>query len=338
MAYADASRRPPDLPNWHLVHALRTTNVVIVGAGSLGVAWAIVFARSGAAVRVHDPDASRLSAAPEEMLARLGDLESHRLLEEHPQAILSRITLHEALAQAAEGADYVQECAPEQLELKRSLFSQLERMVPSEAILASSSSALTPSEIADGLPGRARCLVAHPANPPYLLPVVELIAAPFTDPRVVDRAETLLRAAGMSPVRVGLELEGFVMNRLQGALLREAYCLVRDGVATVEDVDRVVRDGLGRRWALIGPFETADLNTRGGIAAHAERMGAAYARMGAERGQHDPWTPELVARVSAERRALLPLERWSERVSWRDRALMTLECARRSIETDGQPR
>ena len=124
------------------------------------------------------------------------------------------------------------------------------------------------------------------------------------------------------PVRVGREVEGFVFNRLQGALLREAYCLVRDGVATVADIDLVVRDGLGLRWAAIGPFETADLNTRGGIAAHASRMGPAYARMGAERGQDDPWTPELVAEVTAQRRAELDLADWGNRGAWRDRMLM----------------
>ncbi len=107
----------------------------------------------------------------------------------------------------------------------------------------------------------------------------------------------------MSPVLVRREVEGFVFNRLQGALLREAYCLVRDGVASAADVDRVVRDGLGRRWAVLGPFETAELNTRGGIEAHAEKLGPAYARMGAERGQHDAWTPELVAQVARELRA-----------------------------------
>jgi len=89
----------------------------------------------------------------------------------------------------------------------------------------------------------------------------------------------------------------------------------------------VVREGLGRRWAVIGPFETADLNTRGGIEAHAQRLGPAYARMGAERGQDDPWTPELVAHVTAERRARLPLERWDERVAWRDRMMRAVAAA-----------
>jgi L-gulonate 3-dehydrogenase len=201
-------------------------------------------------------------------------------------------------------------------------------------MLASSSSALTASSFAAELVGRARCLVVHPANPPHLLPVVEVVPAPFTSAEIVLRVRALLSAAGMSPVLVAREVEGFVLNRLQGALLREAYCLVRDGVASVEDVDRVVREGLGRRWAFIGPFETADLNTRGGIAAHAERLGPAYARMGAERGQDDPWTPELVADVVAQRRTVLPLEAWEDRVAWRDRALLALEQARRALADD----
>ena len=122
-----------------------------------------------------------------------------------------------------------------------------------------------------------------------------------------------------------------MFNRLQGALLREAYCLVRDGVVAVEDIDRLVRDSLGLRWSVIGPFETADLNTRGGVASHAEKMGPAYARMGAERGQNDPWPPELVGGVEQERRQPLPLDQWAERVAWRDRAIMAvLECRRRN--------
>ena len=117
------------------------------------------------------------------------------------------------------------------------------------------------------------------------------------------RAEVFFGSVGMVPVTLAREVEGFVFNRLQGALLREAYCLVRDGVVTAEGVDRAVRDGLGRRWAVLGPFETAALNVRGGVAAHAARMGEAYARMGAERGQHDPWTSELIEGVAAGSRA-----------------------------------
>ena len=126
----------------------------------------------------------------------------------------------------------------------------------------------------------------------------------------------------MSPVRVEQEIEGFVFNRLQGALLREAYALVRDGIASVEDIDIVVRDGLGRRWAFMGPFETADLNTRGGIAAHAQNMGPSYHRMGLARGDTSEWTPELVSKVVAQRRQQLALDDWEDRVAWRDEQLL----------------
>jgi len=305
--------------------------VAIVGAGSIGVSWAIVFARAGRSVRMQDPDAARREAVPGEIAARLAQLDEAGLLDEAPDAIAARVTVAADLAATVARAGHVQECAPERLELKRELFARLDGLAAPDAVLASSSSAIVASRFAEGLPGRARCLVVHPGNPPHLIPVVEVVPAPFTDPAVVERTVALLEAAGQSPVVVRREIEGFVFNRLQGALLREAYCLVRDGVASVDEVDRVVRDGLGRRWAFVGPFETADLNTRGGIASHAEKLGPAYARMGAERGQNDPWTPDLVEKVTAERRALLPLEDWDERVAWRDRALIALLRARREL-------
>jgi L-gulonate 3-dehydrogenase len=304
--------------------------IAVVGGGSIGVAWALTFARAGLDVAVQDPDPQRREAVPHELRDRLDGLATFELLDEPAGTIAARVTVHEELAPAVAGATYVQECAPESLDLKRELFAQLDAATRPDTVLASSSSAIICSAFAGELAGRERCLVAHPGNPPYLLPVVELVPAPFTRPDVVDRSGRLLTRAGMHVVQVRKEIEGFVFNRLQGALLREAYCLVRDGVASVDDVDRVVRDGLGRRWAVIGPFETADLNMRGGIEAHASRMGPAYERMGAERGQRDPWTPELVRKVAEERRRLLALDQWAERVAWRDRMLMALERARRN--------
>jgi 3-hydroxyacyl-CoA dehydrogenase len=304
--------------------------VAIVGAGSIGVAFALVFARARIPVRVQDPEPLRLAAVQGEVLARLHDLASYDLLEEAPEAIAARVSVTADLAEAVAQARHVQECAPERVELKQALFAELDRLAPPEAVLASSSSFLPASAFAAGLTGRKRCLVAHPGNPPYLIPIIEIVPAPFTEEGAAARAEALFTEAGLSPVRVKREVEGFIFNRLQGALLREAYCLVRDGVASVDDLDRVVRDGLGRRWAHIGPFETVDLNTRGGIAAHAEKMGPSYARMGAERGMHEPWTPELVAQVERERRAVMPAEDWEARVAWRDRALMAALKARNS--------
>ena len=253
------------------------------------------------------------------------------MLDEAADTVAARVEMAASLEIAVADADLVQECAPERVDIKRALFAQLDAAAPASAIFASASSALTASSFVDDLAGRHRCLIAHPGNPPYLIPVIEIVPAPFTAPDVTQRTLQLFRDAGLQPVLVSKEVEGFVFNRLQGAALREAYCLVRDGVATVEDIDKVMRDGLGLRWSVIGPFETVDLNTRGGISSHAQKMGPAYERMGAERGQHDPWTPELVETVAAARRAALPLEQWEERVAWRDRALMALARHRRLV-------
>jgi 3-hydroxyacyl-CoA dehydrogenase len=303
--------------------------VAVIGAGSIGMAWAIVFAEGGCRVRLQDVSQDRLAAAARDAEARLEELAAAGLLSEDPAVVLARISPATDAAEAVEGADYIQECVPERLDLKREVFATLDAVAPPDAVIASSSSFIPISGIAGKLAGRGRMLIAHPGNPPFLLRIVELVPAPFTDEAAVARVRQLLARCRMATVHVRREVEGFVFNRLQGALLREAYCLVRDGVVSAGEIDALVRDGLGLRWAVIGPFETVDLNTRGGIVAHAERMGPAYERMGAERGQRDPWTSDLVGRVAAERRAALPLEDWAGRVAWRDRMLMALLAERR---------
>lgn len=305
--------------------------IAVVGGGSIGVAWAVVFARSGRPVRLLEPDKERQRACMPEVRDRLDDLSAAGLIEEPADVVAGRVSLSDRTESSLLGAVHVQECAPENLELKRSIFAELDALAPPGTTLASSSSTIPCSAIAGDLAGKDRCMVAHPGNPPYLLPIVELVPAPFTSDVTIDRVESLMRSAKMSPVRVRSEIEGFVFNRLQGALLREAYCLVRDRIITPRDLDKVVTAGLGRRWSVIGPFATAELNTRGGISAHAQRLGSAYARMGAERGQDDPWTESLVSLVAADIHAELPPELWESHVRRRDQALIALERARRDI-------
>jgi len=299
-------------------HAPRAA--AILGAGSIGVSFVLRFTRAGGAVTMWDPLPGALDRAETELA------EGAAAAGLPPDVLKSLVRLETDLPVAVADASLIQECAPEQLELKRQLLADVVRHAPADALIASSSSAMMPSLLAARLDDQAaeRFLVAHPANPPHLLPVIELVPGERTSAQALQRARRWYRDAGMRPVAVRREVEGFVYNRLQGAVLREAYCLVRDGVAGVDDIDEVMRSGLGRRWSVVGPFETADLNTRGGIASHARKMGPAYERMGAERGQHDPWTPDLVARVAAERRELLPPGVWTERVRWRDRRLMEL--------------
>lgn len=310
-------------------------HIAIVGAGSIGVAWAIVFARYGLSVALYDANPERLPVAMDEMSQRLADLREFSLVDEDKHTIAGRVRTTSRLEDALSDAGYVQEAAPEDLDLKKELFARLDRLSPPDVILASSSSALTATAFAGHLAGRARCMVVHPGNPPYLLRIAEVVPARFTEPGIVDRVKDFLSAVGMVPVVIHQEVEGFVFNRLQGAVLREAYCLVRDGVISTADLDRVMHEGLGPRWAFIGPFETTDLNTRGGIGVHGKRMRGVYGRLGAERGQHDPWTDDLIARVTAERRAILPLDQWSQRARWRDRHLMAL--ARLKAGMDGNP-
>jgi 3-hydroxyacyl-CoA dehydrogenase len=298
--------------------------VAIAGTGSIGVAFALVFARAGMQVRCWDPSPGSRDRADDELVDRLNGLQAHDLLEEKPADIAARVSFQATLEQTVEGAGFVQECAPERIDVKRELYAKLARLTGPDVVLASSSSAIRASMLSDGDPFGERLLVGHPGNPPYLLPVIEVVPSQETAAETVDRAVALYTSAGLHPVLLGREVEGFVFNRLQGALLREAYCLLRDGVVDVRDLDAVVRLGLGRRWSVVGPFETVDLNTRGGIEAHAEKMGPAYERMGADRGQYDPWTPELVALAAAQRRAELPLEDWEDRVRWRDEKLMRL--------------
>lgn len=298
--------------------------IAVLGAGSIGVSFGVLFAKAGFLVALWDPFEEALERARTDVDARLELLNSHSLLSEEPATISARVSYFTVLADAVEDSILVQECAPEDVGIKTELFRELAGVASKDAVLASSSSALSPSRFASDDCAPERVIVAHPGNPPYLLPVIEIVPGPKTLPATVERAAQIYRQAGLKPVFLNREIEGFIFNRLQGALLREAYCLVRDGIASVQDIDEVVRSGLGRRWSIIGPFETVDLNTRGGIASHAQKMGPSYERMGAERGQHDPWTPDLVEKVSEQRREILPLDKWDDRVKWRDEQLMRL--------------
>lgn len=295
----------------------------------MGVGWAIVFAQAGCPVRVHDASAEVLAQVRPAVARRLSALAAHGLIDAAAEAILARVSAVSDLGAALDGVVHVQESVPERLDLKTDLFRDLDARAPPDAVLASSTSSFPASEFAAGLPGQHRCLVAHPANPPYLLPIVEIVPAPFTAPEAVARTRALMARVGQTPVALRREVNGFIYNRLQGAVLREAYWLLEQDIADVAAIDAVMTSGLGLRWSVIGPFETADLNYRGGLAEHARRMGERYRQMGAERGQPDPWDPALVARAAAERRALLPLERWEERVAWRDARLMDARAAGR---------
>ncbi|HEY7805336.1 MAG TPA: 3-hydroxyacyl-CoA dehydrogenase, partial [Orrella sp.] len=250
-------------------------NIAIVGSGLIGQAWAIVFARAGLQVRLWDGDSQALADAKTIIAQQLQALEAHHLVDNAAHAITC-IQTCESLAQALENAHYVQENLPERLDVKCDIYATMDDMAAPDTILASSTSGIPASAFTESLANRQRCLVAHPVNPPYLIPVVEICGAPWTDPLTIERTREIMRTAGQKPVTVNQELDGFVLNRLQGALLREAFRLVEQGVVSVEDLDTTVKDGLGLRWSFMGPFETIDLNAPAGLADYCQRYGPLY--------------------------------------------------------------
>jgi len=294
--------------------------VAILGSGSIGTAFAIVFARSNYDVFIWDKFPDALIRAKAEWDQNIALLEKYGFCNKTD--ISQHIHFEPDLAKTLDQAFIIQEAVPEQLEIKLELFKAVVAQTASTVPILSSTSALQASHFNTAAP--ERILVGHPGNPPFLIPVIEIVPTKQTSPEIISQVQDFYTSVGLKPVLVGKEIAGFIFNRLQGAVLREAYCLVRDGVASVEDIDIVMKFGLGRRWSIMGPFETSDLNTRGGIESHASKMGPAYYQMGLERGQDDPWTPEMVEQVTQSRRSTLPLDEWGDRVKWRDKSLLEL--------------
>ncbi|CAB3736382.1 3-hydroxyacyl-CoA dehydrogenase [Achromobacter piechaudii] len=295
----------------------------IIGTGLIGQGWAIVFARMGWQVRLHDVNAAMLAEARALILQQLHALQAEGLLTD-ADAIIERVYVAKSLADAVKGACYIQENSPEKVEIKRALFLELDAAAEPDAVIGSSTSSIPASEFTEHLPGRHRCLVAHPVNPPYLIPVVELCPAPWTSPEALEAASKVMTAIGQKPVRLRREIEGFILNRLQGALLHEAFRLAKAGIASAEDIDTTVKDGLGLRWSFMGPFETIDLNAPGGIADYCARYGGLYQSIGAEQTECVPWDAPLVDALADERRGLLPQQDLAARRFWRDEKLMRL--------------
>jgi 3-hydroxyacyl-CoA dehydrogenase len=297
--------------------------VAVVGAGMIGRGWAIVFASAGHPVSLWDPDSRAVAQALAFVRDKVGALHAGGLAPDAPDVVMSRITCQPDLQACVAGAAHVQENGPENLERRIALFRELDALAPAQAIIASSTSGMPPSAFTADLPGRARCLVAHPPNPPYLLPLVEVCPAPWTSAQAVDRTLELMRAAGRKPARMTREKDGFILNRLQGALLAEAFRLIDEDVVSVHDLDNVIKHGLGLRWAFMGPIETVDLNAPGGIADFCARYGGLYDALQQQMTPR-PWDPALVQRVAQARRADLPLTDIEARQAWRDRELLAL--------------
>lgn len=291
--------------------------VAIVGTGVVGRSWARVFSRAGCRTRLYDDDPAQIERA----LAWLEQCAADEAAEGVESAGAGAISAHDDLAGALAGADYVQESGPERLPLKQALFAELERFAAPDAILASSTSALDPTAISSGLPTAARCVVAHPVNPPHVIPAVEIVPGRATDPAIVERTAAIMRAVGQTPVIMNFYRKGFLLNRMQAALLQEAIALVESGAADVEAVDAVIRDGLGLRWALLGPFGVGDTNADGGIREYFARYGGTLRGIMDELGPVPALDAAQIERLGQATDAMVGERQWSEILAWRDRLI-----------------
>ena len=304
--------------------------IAIIGAGLIGRAWAMVFARAGHPVKLWDADAAAVPNALGLIEEALKEAKGFGLIAEDTTAISARISAAATLADAVADADYVQENTAERVDVKRQVYAQMDAAARPDCILASSTSTIPASVFSEGLEGKHRCIVAHPVNPPHVVPIVELSPAPWTSPDVVARARALHEKVGQVPITLKKEVQGFILNRLQAALLMEAWRLVGEGYVSVDDLDKTIRDGLGLRWSFMGPFETIDLNAPGGVRDYAARYGQVlYEQVAGV--QPEPWDDALISKIEAERRKMMSQDEHGKREAWRDRRLMALIAHKRAM-------
>ncbi|XP_006894187.1 PREDICTED: lambda-crystallin homolog [Elephantulus edwardii] len=287
----------------------------------------MLFASGGFKVKLYDIEKQQITNALEnirkemEVLERSGSLKGSLSRQEQ----LSLISGCSDIKEAVEGAMHIQECVPEDLELKKKIFAQLDRIVDDKVVLSSSSSCLLPSKLFAGLTHVKQCIVAHPVNPPYYVPLVELVPHPDTDPSTMDRTHALMKQIGQSPIRVLKEMDGFVLNRIQYAIISEAWRLVDDGVVSPSDLDLVMSDGLGMRYAFIGPLETMHLNAEG-MLSYCERYSEGMRRVLKTFGTIPEFSGATVQKVNQAMCERVPddPEHLAARRKWRDECLMRL--------------
>lgn len=304
--------------------------IAIIGAGMIGRAWAICFARGGHQVILWNKSPGKAEDAIAYVKTVLPMLAEKDLLNGlSPAAIVANLSVATTMAEALQDADYVQENVAENVDVKRAVYTEMEALARPDTIFASSTSGLVPSSFSNHLKHPERCVVVHPLNPPYLIPAVDVVPSPATSAEVMERAVALMVACGQAPIRMKREDPGFLTIRIQGAIYHEAWRLVASGLASAEDVDVAVRDGLALRWSFMGPFETADLNAPGGIRDFVARYGALYQEL-YPIGGPVMWDGALMDEVEADRRAALSMENHKARQMWRDGRLIDLAAHKRA--------
>jgi L-gulonate 3-dehydrogenase len=301
--------------------------VALIGSGVIGRGWAVDFLLKGWAVRLYDLDDDASAAAVAEVRAAVVRLAGGDSISPDVVAVA-------ALADAIDGADLVIESVPERIDVKHATLAAIEAAAPADLPIASSTSSLLPSQLAEGMAHPGRFVVAHPFNPSYLIPVVEIVPGDRTVAAVADHVQAVMSGLGKRVVRLDREIEGFVGNRLQAAIVNEAMNLVRLGIASPADIDACVTDCLALRWAFFGPFETMDLNAPQGFGEYAAKFGDSYTQLGRRLGVGEAWPQDKFAMVEESVRQSAPADP-EARYARRDAALDALGRVKRELAERG---
>ena len=305
-------------------------SVALLGGGVIGSGWAARFVLNGCDVRLYDPAPGARDGAADVLANARAAYEQLTLAPLPPEG---ELRLVESVEEAVAGVPLVQESAPERIELKRELLAEADRAAPPDALICSSTSGLRPTELQAEMDRPERFCVAHPFNPVYLLPLVELCAGERTTPETVERAEAMFQSVGMHPLVVRSEIDGFVADRLLEALWREALWLVNDGVATVEEVDDAIRYGAGLRWAFMGTFLTYRIaGGTEGMRHFLRQFGPALEWPWTHLTEVPDLTDELVETIAAQSDAQAGNRSARELEQMRDRVLVRLLQALRAEE------
>lgn len=309
-----------------------TGTAVVVGAGTIGLSWATLFAAHGLSVVVNDPrpDVAELVEQTVRQFART--------LPGAPTDLMTHIALEPDLEQAVASADVVQENGPERIELKQELFARIEAAAPASALLLSSTSGLMPTDMGAQMQDPGRVVVGHPFNPPHVVPLVEVVPGAQTTAATAQAAVEFYRSLGKVPVLLRKEIGGFVANRLQSAVFRESVHLVLSGVVTPEELDQVVTESVGVRWATAGPFESYHLGGGpGGIRNLLEHLGPGMARRWKDLGQPE-LTDDVVDQIATHTEQRFAGRDYDSRVTDRDLAQLAVLAAREQARREAGER